>query len=119
VLDDVIDGYVTPRRAALDYGVVVTQIRDVPPEWEIDVSATQDLRGQIRAQRHAWLEMDAFAVARRYREGDLDALDCLRQYGVVLDWGTGELLPRTTEQMRELLRRRAAAHWNRPERTSS
>ncbi len=118
VLDDVIDGYVTPRRAGVDYGVVVTQVREAPPEWQVDVTATDELREQIRTQRHAWLEMDAFAVARRYREGVIDALDCLRQYGVVLDWGTGELLPRTTEQTRELMRRRAAAHWTRPERTT-
>ena len=38
-------------------------------------------------------------------------LDLVRQYGVILDWGTGELLPRTTEQFRAMLQRRAAAHW--------
>jgi N-methylhydantoinase B len=35
----------------------------------------------------------------------------LRRYGVILDWGTGELLPRTTEQFRAMLQRRAARHW--------
>jgi N-methylhydantoinase B len=111
VLDDVIDGYVTPARAAKDYGVVVMQVQELPPLWEVDDAATEQLRGRIRRERHGWLDMDAFAIARRYRDGDLDALDCLRQYGVVLDWGTGELLPRTTQQMRDLLRRRAAQHW--------
>ena len=38
-------------------------------------------------------------------------LDLVRQYGVILDWGTGELLPKTTEKFREMLRRRAASHW--------
>ena len=38
-------------------------------------------------------------------------LDLVRQYGVILDWGTGELLPRTTEQFRAMLQRRAAEHW--------
>jgi N-methylhydantoinase B len=39
-------------------------------------------------------------------------LDLVRHHGVILDWGTGELLPRTTEQYRALLRRRSAAHWS-------
>lgn len=33
-------------------------------------------------------------------------------WSVVLDWGTGELLPRTTEQYRDTLRRRSAACWS-------
>jgi N-methylhydantoinase B len=39
-------------------------------------------------------------------------MDLVRHYGVVLDWGTGELLSRTTEQYREMLRRRSAASWS-------
>ena len=38
-------------------------------------------------------------------------LDLVRHYGVIVDWGTGELLPRTTEMFRAMLRRRAVAHW--------
>ena len=38
-------------------------------------------------------------------------LDLVRHYGVILDWGTGELLPKTTEQFRAMLRRRMAPHW--------
>ena len=38
-------------------------------------------------------------------------LDLVRHYGVIVDWGTGELLPHTTEQFRAMLRRRAAEHW--------
>jgi N-methylhydantoinase B len=41
----------------------------------------------------------------------LDVLDLVRQYGVIVDWGTGELLPNTTEMYRAMLRRRAVAHW--------
>ena len=33
----------------------------------------------------------------------------------ILDWGTGELLPKTTETFRAMVRRRAAAHWPRAE----
>jgi N-methylhydantoinase B len=35
----------------------------------------------------------------------------LRRHGVILDWGSGELLPRTTEQFRAMLERRAVRHW--------
>ena len=38
-------------------------------------------------------------------------LDLVRHYGVIVDWGTGELLPNTTEMFRAMVRRRAAAHW--------
>jgi N-methylhydantoinase B len=51
-------------------------------------------------------------VAGRFRAGELTVHDLIRQYGVILDWGTGELLPKTTEQFRSMLRRRAASHWS-------
>jgi N-methylhydantoinase B len=111
VREDVIDGYVTIERAARDYGVVV---RAVDPEldgYEIDSEATARLREETRGARRGWLEEDAEDVARRYREGELDTLDLVRRYGVILDWGTGQLLARTTEQFRRMLHRRAAAHW--------
>ena len=50
-------------------------------------------------------------MARRFRDGELDVLDLVRHYGVILDWGSGEVLPRTTEQYRELLRRRSVNEW--------
>ena len=38
--------------------------------------------------------------------------DCRIDRGcVIVDWGTGELLPRTTTMFRAMLRRRAEAHW--------
>jgi N-methylhydantoinase B len=37
--------------------------------------------------------------------------DAIRRHGVILDWGSGELLPLTTEQFRAMLARRAVAHW--------
>lgn len=36
---------------------------------------------------------------------ELDALDLVRRYAVILDWGSGEL------QFRDMFRRRSAAHW--------
>jgi N-methylhydantoinase B len=112
VLEDVADGYVTVRRAALDYGVIVTEVDAELGEYELDTEATERERKEIRAQRAGWLEEDPEAVATRYRDGDLDTHDLIRRYGVIVDWGTGELLERTTEQFRAMLRRRAAEHWD-------
>jgi N-methylhydantoinase B len=80
-------------------------------EYEIDEAATTAERERIAADRRDWLEDDPAAVAERYRAGDADQLDVIRRHGVILDWGTGELLPRTTEQFRSMLRRRMVAHW--------
>ena len=68
----------------------------------------------MRAERHDWLDVDAEDIAAKYRSKELDALDLIRQYGVIVDWGTGELLPTTTRQFRDMLRRRTAAHWEVP-----
>jgi N-methylhydantoinase B len=35
----------------------------------------------------------------------------VRQYAVIVDWGTGELLPNTTRQFRAMVQRRAASKW--------
>ena len=109
--EDVTDGYVTVERAAKDYGVVVREVDAELAEYAVDLDATGHERKQIRSQRRGWLEEDPASVAGRYRSGELDLLDVIRRHGVILDWGTGELLPRTTEQFREMLRRRSAAYW--------
>jgi N-methylhydantoinase B len=115
VLEDVADGYVSVERARKDYGVVIKEIDAELAQYEVDEEETERERERIRANRHAWLEADPEEVAERYRAGELDLLDVLRQYGVILDWGTGELLPHTTKQFREMLQRRAARHWKRAE----
>jgi N-methylhydantoinase B len=114
VLEDVIDGYVTIGRAAKDYGVVVREIDAELCAYEVDEAATGQERERIRTERQGWLEEDAESVAGRYRAGELDVLDLVRQYGVILDWGTGELLPRTTETFRAMLQRRTASSWAQP-----
>jgi N-methylhydantoinase B len=38
-------------------------------------------------------------------------LDLVRQYGVVLDWGSGRLLQNTTETFCAMLKRRSASFW--------
>jgi N-methylhydantoinase B len=115
VCEDVADGYVTVERALKDYGVVVQEVDAELAEYEIDTEATERERDRIRGERWDWLDEDAESVAERYRSGELDVLDLVRQYGVILDWGTGELLPKTTEAFRAMLRRRAAAFWPRQE----
>jgi N-methylhydantoinase B len=112
VLEDVADGYVTVDRARKDYGVVVREIDVELAQYEVDAAATEQERGQIREQRRGWLEEDPSSVANRYRAGELDILDLIRRYGVILDWGTGELLPKTTEQFRAMLQRRTVPHWD-------
>ncbi|PHX61165.1 MAG: methylhydantoinase [Actinobacteria bacterium] len=111
VLDDVIDGYVTTSRAGLDYGVIINSADPTIHNWIVDSDATLSKREYIRQNRHTWLAEDAEVIARRYRSGELSQLDLIRQYGVIVEWGTGELLVNTTKQHRELLRQRAATSW--------
>lgn len=112
VREDVADGYVSIERARRDYGVVLHVVDPDLAEYAVDSDATERERARIRAHRRAWLTEPAHDVARRYRAGELDRLDAVRQYGVILDWATGELLERSTAQFREMFKERVAAHWN-------
>ena len=112
VLEDVIDDYVSIARAAIDYGVVITEIDADADAYEVDYEATKALRVDIASKRRGWLEVDAEAIAARYRAGELNELDLIRQYGVIVDWGSGELFPKTTNQFRDLIKKRASAYWN-------
>jgi len=112
VCEDVADGYVSVERAAKDYGVIVRELDAELSRYELDPERTEIERDRIREARHVWLEEDPESVAEGYRAGKLDVLDVIRQYGVILEWGTGELLPSTTSTFREMLRRRAARHWS-------
>jgi N-methylhydantoinase B len=111
VCEDVADGYVSITRALKDYGVVIREVDADMSEYEVDAKATEAARTSMAAARRGWLEEDAESVAGRYRDGELDVLDLVRHYGVILDWGTGELLPKTTVTFREMLQRRSASHW--------
>lgn len=111
VREDVVDGYVSIERARRDYGVVVHELDAELDEYEVDADATAAERERIRRERRGWLAEDPESVAERYRAGELDVYDLVRRYGVILHWGTGELLPNTTRVFREMLQRRAAAHW--------
>ena len=109
---DVADDYVSLARAAKDYGVVLEVIDKDLCEYEIDREATERLRASIRAQRKAWVDEAPEAVAAKYRAGEIDALDAVRRYAVILDWGSGEPLPRSTAQFREQFRKRSLSHWS-------
>jgi N-methylhydantoinase B len=111
VLEDVVDEYVSIDRALKDYGVVVSLVDADLAEYALDLEATARERARIRSVRVSWLEEDPESVAARYRSGDLDVLDLVRHYGVIVDWGTGELFPNTTDTYRAMLARRAVAHW--------
>ena len=80
--------------------------------YEIDLEATAARAGADpqRAASGGWPKTPRRSPSAS-AAGELDVHDLVRQYGVILDWGTGELLPKTTEQFRAMLRRRAASHW--------
>lgn len=111
VLEDVVDDYVSVERAAKDYGVVIVPVNPDVCAYEIDVAATAAKREEIRAARLGWLAEDPESVAARYRAGEVDTLDVVRRHAVILDWDTGELLPKSTAQFREMFWKRAASHW--------
>lgn len=113
VLEDVIDDYVSIERAKKDYGVVIESVDPELCEYEIDHEATENQREYIRNNREEWLREDPEDVVTRYREGELGKLDLIRQYGVILDWSTNELLHQTTEQFREMLEQRAKSDWDK------
>lgn len=112
VLEDVIDGYVSIERAAKDYGVAIIANDPELDDYSIDGPATAQLRDSIRSQRVGWLAEEAATVAEKYRSGQLDMLDVIRRYGVILDWGTGELLEESTRQHREQMIRRSQQGWS-------
>ena len=112
VLEDVKDDYVSVERAERDYGVVIEEIDPDVCAYEIDHDATEETRTHIRDHREEWLEADPEAVVERYEEGEIDQLDLIRRYGVILDWANDELLETTTEQFRDMLQERAANEWS-------
>jgi len=108
---DVEDDYVSVERARQDYGVVLHLVDADLAEYRLNEEATQRERVSIRTHRRQWLAENPELVAKRFREGELGVLDVVRRYAVLLDWETGELLPKSTEQFRGMFQKRAAAHW--------
>jgi len=112
VMLDVEDDYVSIERAEKDYGVVLKVIDIDLAQYEVDAEATKAARREIAKARRGWLTEDPADVAERYRKGEIDNIDMVRRYAVIVDWGTGELMPKSTEQFRESTQMRTADHWN-------
>ncbi|SHM32843.1 N-methylhydantoinase B [Roseovarius litoreus] len=112
VRQDVIDEYVSVKRAELDYGVVIKVIDADMLEYEIDEAATEKARAYIRQNRVGWARMDPEIVSRMYQNGEIDEMDAVRRYAVILDWGTGEIMENSTRQFRESFEKRSVAHWS-------
>ena len=113
VCEDVADEYVSVQRALIDYGVVIKVIDRDLAEYQVDEEATRAARARIAAERVGWLDEDPEAIAARYRAGEIKDMDCIRQYGVILDWGDGTLLAKTTSQFRDMLKRRTLPYWGK------
>jgi N-methylhydantoinase B len=111
VLEDVIDGYVSVERAKKDYGVVIKTIDEEMLEYELDLDATEKERAYIRENRISWIREEPENVKGKLLAGEIDELDVLRRHGVIMDWGTKEVLPKTTRQFREMMEKRTVAYW--------
>ena len=111
VLEDVVQGYVSIDRAKKDYGVIIKEVDRDLGDYEVDLAATEKERDRIDRERVGWLDEDAEKIAERYRKKELSAIDLIRQYGVIVDWGSGKLLEKTTSQFREMLKRRTVPYW--------
>jgi N-methylhydantoinase B len=112
VLEDVIDEYVSIERAKKDYGVVVIEIdRDIDL-FEIDEKETIITRENIRKNRKAWLQVDIETVENKFIAGEIDELDLIRKYGVIFDHAENRVLPKSTQQYRDMLAKRMVPHWN-------
>jgi len=112
VMRDVEDDYVSIERAEKDYGVVLKVIDIDLAQYEVDTEATKAARREIAKSRRGWLKEDPAEVAERYRKGEIDSIDMVRRYAVIVDWGTGELMPKSTEQFRTSTQIRTSDHWN-------
>ena len=111
VLEDVIDEYVSLERARKDYGVIIRAVDPDLLQYEIDEAATARERQEIRANRKQWLHEEPESVAARFRAGEIELLDTIRRYGVIIDQRTGHAFPKTTAQFRATLQKRAVPYW--------
>ncbi|WP_243291748.1 hydantoinase B/oxoprolinase family protein [Bacillus sp. FJAT-47783] len=111
VLEDVIDGYVSIERAEKDYGVVIQEIDRELDLFEIDEDATIEARKYIQQHRRQWLNEEIDVVYHKYKQGEIDQLDLIRRYGVIVDFASGEVLKKSTEQYRNMMKKRSMAYW--------
>lgn len=114
VLEDMIDDWVSLERARKDYGVVIVAIDPEILEYEIDSEATKKERAYIQDNRVKWLKEDPEIVMKNYLKGDINMLDVVRRYGVVIDQVENQLLPNSTRQYRDLLKFKMTPYWRKP-----
>tara|TARA_Y100001970_G_C14259133_1_gene878147 strand:+ start:2154 stop:4226 length:2073 start_codon:yes stop_codon:yes gene_type:complete len=113
VMHDVEDDYVSIERAKKDYGVVLKLIDRDKAKYSIDEKATKVERQKQKKQRLKKIKEDPKKIAQKYKNGDLDEMDLVRHYAVIVDWGTGELLPKTTKEYRAMFNRRIVPWWSK------
>ena len=46
-----------------------------------------------------------------YKRGEINQMDVVRRYATILDWDTGDLLPKSTMQFRESYEKRTLSCW--------
>ncbi|HWK21888.1 MAG TPA: hydantoinase B/oxoprolinase family protein [Ureibacillus sp.] len=111
VLEDVIDEYVSIERAKKDYGVVIKEIDREIDLFEIDYEETNIERDYIKNNRKKWLTTDPLEVEKLYESGEIDKMDVIRRYGVVMDYTTNKALIKSTQEYRESMVKRSLAFW--------
>lgn len=104
VLEDVADGYVSLRRAAADYGIVLDVIDAELDRYAVNEKETSLLRKKLRDERGAWLEMPLRKVRELVKTSEVDYNDLVRKYGVIVDLRTGRILKETTSTYRKLMK---------------
>ncbi|MER2192163.1 MAG: hydantoinase B/oxoprolinase family protein [Solibacillus sp.] len=112
VLEDVIDEYVSIEGAKKDYGVIIKEIDREIDLFEIDFEATELERNYIKENRAKWLQVDPNEVEQLYVAGEIDKMDVIRRYGVVMDYTTNKALEKSTAQYRESMEKRSLAYWS-------
>ncbi|MFB4162239.1 hydantoinase B/oxoprolinase family protein [Alteribacillus sp. JSM 102045] len=111
VLEDVIDEYVSLERAKKDYGVIIKVIDKNLGHLVVDDEETVKERKFIRSNRKQWLEEDPLYVEQLYQSQEIDKLDVIRRYGVIIDYSTDKVLLKSTQQFRESIKKRSMAYW--------
>ncbi|WP_235062649.1 hydantoinase B/oxoprolinase family protein [Thalassobacillus devorans] len=112
VLEDVMDEYVSVERAEKDYGVIIEEVDKNLDQFEIDYEATELSREFIRNNRKQWLEEEPKYVEQLFNKGEIDKLDVIRRYGVVMNYKTNKVLLESTKQFRDTMQKRSFAYWS-------
>jgi len=92
-----------------DYGVVIKPIDPLLCSYQIDWQATEREREFIRKNRKGWLHEDPSKIEAQCLKGELDDLDLIRRYGVIID--RQRVLPHTTKIYRRVLEKKSAMYW--------